>query len=331
MWHRPSYVQAAGIPQKKLSASNLVPYAALPNPVFNPIYPPMGGSYGRAYTLSYEMYGWLLNIATNYPVLEPMMSVQGELFTMIDGDCVLAYTVPVPAFITGFPDVLVEPANDEFWTSVRCLLPFNADFKDVSNYLNPTTPVGSLALGVANGKFGTNAGIFNATDWLQVTAGASGTVFNTGAGDCTIELRVYPTAFSGASLLCYGAGSGLPLLEITTSASGVFTCFFGTVGNVGGVTSGVGLGGAQLTLNAWNDISIQRTGTTLKIGLNGQYLGSSIINYTFPWFSPLTISLGQTMTNSTAMGNPFFGRIDQFRVTAASRPFKLDTKPAPEF
>jgi len=108
--------------------------------------------------------------------------------------------------------------------------------------------------------------VFDGTgDYLTAASSSNLTI---GTGDFTIEAWIYPISWAGNSTIVAGNGSiNSPLFAQVTSTA------------LGFAVEGVGwliTDGALPTLNTWSHVAVTRSGTTVKIFINGVQSGSTV-------------------------------------------------------
>lgn len=214
--------------------------------------------------------------------------------------------------------------GDPYWADVSLLLRMDGSngstaFADLSDYGHSITANGSAQVTTTDPKFGTGALALSATssDYLSTPANSA---FEFGTEDFTVECWVYLNSYhSNNGLFTFGGtGDGLAL-----------AVYFGdwSLTDVG--SNGFSMGPAA-TLE-WQHIAISRSGTTVKMFVNGAQIGSSL-TFTRSFLDP---------SNSLKIGyyyNPSFGinaKVDEFRVTKGvcryNANFTPPTAPFPNF
>lgn len=234
----------------------------------------------------------------------------------------------VDADLTDFPVYLRgSDFNDEFWDdylesyrfehmeSTTLLCAYEGEtgattpgLKDRSGQATTSTISNFNTAGLATtqtreGQI-TSLGLDGNSDWLKyVRAGVS----YIGSGDFTIECAFYPTSFalvSGNNRCLFSAttaavGASLPCLLFDTSG---FMLWYDTTTRI--------TASSACTLNAWNTVRIERSGTTTTMYLNGSSVGSYTDSNNW---SSQQFNIGSSH-GSTATGF-FSGYIDYIRVT----------------
>ena len=136
-------------------------------------------------------------------------------------------------------------------------------------------------------------------DYLSMTIGSS----TIGAGDFTIELWYYPTAFQNFDTM-FSTTRGANGFNIGTNASASVVWYSSSAEQI---NSGV------LRQNAWNHIAFTRTSNTLRLYLNGSQTGATPTVSTN--FSATTCWVGDLATSGT---EPAQGYISGLRVVTQS-------------
>jgi len=198
-------------------------------------------------------------------------------------------------------------------TNTNLLLNFtNAGIVDNAE-MNVLETVGNAQISTAQAKYGTGSLYFNAgsanTDYLRTPPGSS---FYFG-GDFTIEMWIYPLSLSTA----YSADSYSPIIDNDASAgpnSNTWfvlhqqdqTIYFATVG---GNTS-MQTGNVITAANQWYHLAVTRTGSTMRIFVNGTQEASTT-------FSSALGEVGRRTYITTQPGNSRWwkGYIDDLRIT----------------
>ena len=198
-------------------------------------------------------------------------------------------------------------AGDPYYSAVSLLLHFNGangstTFTDSSSNNLTVTATGNAQISTAQSKFGGAAGYFDGNgDYLTV---ASNPVFNFGTGDFTIEGWVYLSSVSGDWFIVSSSGSG--------------GMFFGYSSSVSPYGWGVGRTGvawdyitaSTATTNTWYHVAVCRSGTSLRIFVNGTQVGTTNTN-------SQSYNLSATSLTIASQGATYYlnGYIDELRVT----------------
>lgn len=171
---------------------------------------------------------------------------------------------------------------------------------------NNLTTVGTAQISTAVSKFGTGSIFTNgAGNYAVALASAASTL----SGDFTIEFWMFRTT-TGANtyMFCLGDSFAATGLEVYLSTTGTILTLYS--GNAARITSST-----TIPQNAWVNIAVVRSGTTVTLYLNGTSVGT-------PWTSSATFSgavyVGAEFYNN-AIGGAFTGYIDELRITKSAR------------
>jgi hypothetical protein len=169
-------------------------------------------------------------------------------------------------------------------------------FTDSSSNAFAVTANGNAKVTTTDPKFGTGALTLDGTagDYLTVAADAD---FQFGTGDFTVECWVYVNTVGNTGLFTFGGtNSGLAVnlfagnWTLTTSGSG-------------------GSGLASITTGAWQHLAVTRSGSNLRMFIDGTQIGSTLTN---------TTDLSDNALKIGYYYDPYYainGRVDEFRVT----------------
>lgn len=174
-------------------------------------------------------------------------------------------------------------------------------FTDSSACKFTATASGNAQISTARSKFGGSSALFDGNgDYLTVPTDP---VFNFGTGDFTVEAWVYITSTASDFLI------------ISASGSGGF--FFGAYNTTG---AGWGVGRAAIAwdfttgvspvLNTWQHIAVSRSGTSLRIFVDGTQVGTTNSNSRSYDLSTTSLTIG-----SQGAGYYLTGNIDELRVS----------------
>ncbi len=158
--------------------------------------------------------------------------------------------------------------------------------------------VGNAQISTSVKKYGTGSLAFDGTgDYLSTPANP---IFAFGTGDFTVEAWVYPTTIAADWFICSGIGSG-----------GFF------FGNSAGVGFGWGRNAVawdyrsgSLSINTWSHVAVSRSGTTMRLFINGTLQGTAQTNSTL-----YDLSTGGTSIGSQGTNYYLNGYIDDLRIT----------------
>ena len=185
-------------------------------------------------------------------------------------------------------------------TSLLCNFT-NAGIYD-SSMLNDLETVGNAQVSTAIKKYGTGSLYFDGTgDGLRT---ASIAPMSLGTGDFTMEFWLYPLNQPGSFNAVIGtSASGGPILNLrgsgTSTSIGLNPYGSGDIFNIS----------YTFTQSTWVHVAVTRSGTSLKLFINGTQTGTTVTNSTN--FSGYISEIG-TADN----GNQYFnGYIDDLRIT----------------
>lgn len=148
---------------------------------------------------------------------------------------------------------------------------------------------------------------FVSSDSLTSKAALTGGHSALGTGDFTIEMWVYPSALTGTHVPIDFRASGTvtngPLFNITSAGAFILS----RDGSTAICTSANGV----IAANAWHHIAATRSGSTNRIYVNGNQVGSNGTDSTN--YTNTTCYVGTVVAGSSA--NSFAGYIQEVRVT----------------
>ena len=178
------------------------------------------------------------------------------------------------------------------------------------------TRSGGAKIDTAQSKFGGASGYFDGNgDWITT---ATHTDFNFGTGNFTVDCWAYPVT----------GGTDYPTILAsgkTTWAAGCVGFSFVTASNtysfggngMTGVASGV------ITKDTWSHLAVVRSGTALKIYVNGTQSGSATDGGAYD-FSNTSTMIGRTGWATDAY---WYGWIDELRVSKGIARWTADFTP----
>lgn len=182
-------------------------------------------------------------------------------------------------------------------------LVFNTDYSDLG--LKTWTPVGSPSINTTIYKFGGGSLLLNgSTDWLLTTPSPD---FDLGTDDFTIEFHAYKTADNI---------DGYDTVFATDSSGSGYDGYFVELSSIRGFGF-CGTGGTLVNYvvdpndSTWHHYAVSRTGTTLKLFIDGTevYSGTNSDNNTFVYSPTIGTFAGGTGSY------PFYGYLDNIRIT----------------
>lgn len=207
----------------------------------------------------------------------------------------------------------ISSNGDKYFSNVSLLLPFDGangstTFYDASPVPKAITTVGNTNISTTQSKFGGSSGYFDgAGDYLTIP---DDNVFTFDA-DFTIEAWIYVTSLVTTRTIISqwpynSAANSAWKLSINTSGKLVFSsCIGTTITNLVGVSQ-------TITTNSWTHVAITRSGSDVKLFINGQQdsttgnISGSLNNSTD------TIKVGVDNTTDVAY---FLGYIDTLRIS----------------
>ena len=216
-------------------------------------------------------------------------------------------TFPMPFF-----DALGLIGGNDSFTKVL----LHMDGADTSTTFTDVNVGGSSHTWTANGnaqidtaqfKFGGASGLFDGSgDWISTPDSAD---FTIGSGDFTVDFWYRPAA-NGVRHYLTGQMASSGAVSVTSFAiqrtlSNVFSAFIGIGGSPTALT-----GTTTTTVGQWYHVALVRTGTTLKLFVNGtQEGGDGAASGTINDVSA-TLSVGRS---GEFTSDPANGHIDEYR------------------
>lgn len=192
-----------------------------------------------------------------------------------------------------------EPLTDI--TNTSLLLNFtNAGIFD-NTMKNDLETLGNAQVSTSVTKFGTGSMKFDGSgDSLLGVASPS---FAFGTGDYTVEYWVYPASFSNQPTMfdTRPASSSVNGYADFFSTTGLFKLY---IGNTNIYTSST-----TISTNTWTHIAVSRSGTSLRVFINGVQDGSTVTNSTN--MTDTQCRVGNNINGSASLN----GYIDDLRVT----------------
>jgi len=226
-----------------------------------------------------------------------------------------------------FPNIggTVTLTADPYFDYTTLLLPGNGTNGAQNNtFLDSSTNAFSIT---RNGN--TTQGTFSPfsqTGWGNFFDGsgdflypADNAAFAYGTGDFTVECWVYPTSLPGS-----GSNVIIDQRESTPSGGG-FSLEYTTTGRLDIATSSVVLSSSSnLTTNQWQHVAMARSGSTLKLFINGLEVGS-VSNSTNLTSQRVTIG---AYTSRAAAGSYFPGYISNARLVKGTAVYTANFTPS---
>ncbi len=194
---------------------------------------------------------------------------------------------------------------DQYYNSSSLLCHFNGTngsttMTDNSKNVLTVTSVNGAAISTAQSKFGGSSVFFDGTnDYLSIASPTPG--FSFGTGDFTIEMWVYKTISSLATILDSRSGNTGTPWAITIENTTNFPYFYDGISSL---TSNI-----AITLNSWVHLAVVRTSGVLKVFVNG------VQGYSAAHSVNLDRTAGLIIGNHVIGNFPFAGYIDELRIT----------------
>lgn len=192
----------------------------------------------------------------------------------------------------------VFAGTDPYWSSVTMLLKASGSTA-VDAKGRHSSFGGSFSTSTSTKKYNSASLSFSAT-YLTVGDGSGDFAFS---GDFTVEMWAYPTDVSGGRMFYDGR---------PTSTNGAQPIFFISGGQlVYQDNTGNFVGTGTMTANQWSHIAMCRSGTTMRLFLNGTLQASSTKT------TSLTNTTGRPMIggDGASNGGNYYGYMDEIRVT----------------
>lgn len=160
--------------------------------------------------------------------------------------------------------------------------------------------VGDAKVSTAQYKYGTGSMYFDGNgDYLQVRNASP--LFNFGTGDFTVEFWMYPVASTGDNGMYDSRAVDLNTTGFTISLTDAQKIqIYSNAQHI--------LGNTTLSLNTWTHIAVTRSGTSLRLFVNGVVDGNVSNSQSF---TDTNITIGKGIWS----GSEFEGYLDDFRVT----------------
>lgn len=216
----------------------------------------------------------------------------------------------------------VSGDTDPNFANVTLLLHFEGSngsttFTDNSSGNISITASGNAQISTVQSKFGSSSGYFDGNgDYISA---ASGSEFQL-SGDFTVEFWIYPLSSGARSIFDSRINETSPNgngFVIGTNSSSQWVMYFGSNRIIG----------STITTNAWTHVALCRSGTDVKLFLNGNQTGSTYTNSTTN-FSDGAFLIGTDYPKNARFFN---GYMDEFRITKAARYTANFTAPTAAF
>lgn len=200
-------------------------------------------------------------------------------------------------------------ANDPYWNNV--VLAMHMDYTGLTDLKGHVVTLnGNVARSATQSKFGGYSAYFDGTgDYLTTPASAD---FAFGSGDFTIEAYIYPTnstAEQGVLTRWSTAATTNEAFFFGIRTGGVLTLLLSSTGQYQSANDIVSSAGA-VTYNAWNHIACCRSDDNIYMYVNGLLVKTTTFSG-----SVYTSTLATSVGASVNAANPFFGYIDDVRIT----------------
>lgn len=208
-------------------------------------------------------------------------------------------------------------SGDPYYSAVSLLLPMDgADgsttFTDASSSALAVTPTGNTQISTSQSKFGGASGYFDSTTG---SISFPSTAFTLGTGDFTIECWIYPLSWGTSPNQPVIVGSGNNGAVFYLSNTGKLWIGQYGVSNYANST-------ASVPLNTWTHVAVSRSGTSVKLFINGVIDGTGSSSATLNGVA--TPKIGVDPSNSA---QKFNGYIDDFRISRFARYTSTFTPP----
>jgi hypothetical protein len=204
--------------------------------------------------------------------------------------------------------VASAPTGDPYFNYTTLLLKMDGSFVDTSYYSPKTvTANGNAAVSAVRTRYGSASGYFDGTgDYLTVTTGSE---FDFGTGDFTIECWIFPTVIGTQIKFILGKSASWSsnidfALRINIDGKVLF---------IGGDAAAIGVqSDAAVSINAWYNVAVCRRAGVTTLFINGiaQSTPSSVVA-TIP-NDATTLYIGSYATAGSEM---YYGYLDDLRIT----------------
>ena len=215
------------------------------------------------------------------------------------------FTVPTAPFTATMSANPFGGVNTAAATATFLLSSINAGIYDAAAK-NDLQTVGNTAVSTVQAKFGTTSVLFNgSTDYLK---GITNAVNAFDAGDFTVEMWLYPTAFATNKAIwgCATTAASATGFYIGANASGQLFLYSG-----GAFKIAASANSGTLSLNAWNYVAVVRSGSTIRFYVQG-VAASSTWSLTTETFTDGALLIGASPSGTTEF---YQGYMDEFRIS----------------
>jgi hypothetical protein len=202
------------------------------------------------------------------------------------------------------------PSTTPFVNDANTLLLIHADGTNASTVVRDDngangkniTANGDAKISTAQSKFGGSSALFDgSSDRLIITSDGSFAY----AGDFTVEAWVRPASFGNAIVLFSQGSAEASMIAIYAAQSTGQLIYYAYSNNR--------ITGSNLTLNTWHHIAVSRSGSSIKLFLDGTQVGSTYTDTTSIVDAPFYVG---SWINNTSSWN---GYIDEVRVSNTAR------------
>lgn len=196
-----------------------------------------------------------------------------------------------------------QGGSDPYFSQVSLLLHGDGNWVDATGK-NTVYPVGSAAINTGTKKFGTGSMFFNGSGKARIVGTNTPVAANQ---DFTVEAWVYPTNNSITGLQC-----------IATPRIGSGNWFFGIYQQkifIYDEQMAVFQGGT-VGVAGFQHMAYTRQGTTHRLFLNGALSGTKTSNAQA--HPSIDLAIGSGDSSSNTIGDPFYGFIDDLRITVGT-------------
>jgi hypothetical protein len=187
-------------------------------------------------------------------------------------------------------------------TQLLCNMTNGAIFDNAM--LNDLETVSTAQISTSIVKYGTGSMSFNGSSWLTAPIDANQN-FNFGTGDFTVECWFYANSLSASTYACLmGCNNNGTTSEwgAYVRSNGVF--FYGSAGNL--------TGGGTVNTSTWYHFAASRSGSTIRVFLNGTQQASATVSGSY---TNSSVGFKVGADNPVTTNPAFNGYIDDVRIT----------------